>query len=72
MCHVIYTKSNCKYCNLAKEWLKANQVDFEEQSLDDDEIKELFKKAYPMCRSVPVVFDPDGNLSVEWKGTTNV
>lgn len=65
--HTIYTKSNCRYCEIAKQWLKTNEVLFQEQSLDDLTIRELFKQAYPMHRSVPVVMDENGVEVVSWK-----
>lgn len=65
--HTIFTKSNCRYCTTAKSWLKSNNILFQEQSLDDPEIKELFKQAYPDIRSVPVVFDEQDNLTIAWK-----
>ena len=70
---VIYTKSNCPQCVIAKKWLAQDPADeIQEVSLDDPEIRALFKEAYPDVRSVPIVFDEAGNIVVAWKGTTHV
>ena len=47
----IYSKSDCKYCNLSKMLFKNNDIDFDEIILDDDlERKEFFDKLNkPVC-----------------------
>jgi len=68
--HTIYTKSDCRYCKQAKAWLTSNNIPYQEQSLDDPELKELFKQAYPGIRSVPALFDENGDLTVLWKNAS--
>lgn len=73
MKYVIYTKSNCPQCKIAKAWLAKDPADeIQEVSLDDPAIRSLFMEAYPNIKSVPVVFDEEGNLVVEWKGANHV
>ncbi|MEG0641424.1 MAG: glutaredoxin family protein [Clostridium sp.] len=50
----IYSSKNCEYCNLAKEFMKENGVDYKEfdVSSDKEAKKELIKKGY---MSVPVI-----------------
>lgn len=50
----IYTSSTCKYCHMAKDFFKKNNIDFVEHNVSEDPEarKELMKKGY---MSVPVI-----------------
>ena len=41
----VYSKSNCKYCSMAKNLLKRHNLEYEEINLDDDKLrKDTFKE----------------------------
>lgn len=50
----IYTSSTCKYCHMAKDFFKENNIDFVEHNVSEnpEARKELMKKGY---MSVPVI-----------------
>lgn len=52
----VYSKSNCPACVNAKKWLKANNFQYVEHNLDDQEAKKQFLLEYPFVRSVPQLF----------------
>ena len=51
----IVTKSMCKYCNLAKGWMKSRGFSFSENILDDDVLRNAFYAEHNV-KSVPQVF----------------
>lgn len=51
----IVTKSSCKYCKLAKEWLKSRGFFYIEKIMDDDVIRKEFYLKYGV-NSVPQIF----------------
>lgn len=57
---VIYSKTVCPNCTIAKNYLKQNNVPYEEINLDDDLVRQAF---YAKCgegvRSVPQIFVDD-------------
>ena len=50
----IYTSNTCPHCKAAKNYLKENNIDFEEKNVDEDRsaIDYLVEKGY---RGVPVI-----------------
>lgn len=56
----IYTKPNCKYCNMVKKVLNENTVGYSEIDLSVDENLVEFKKNYPGIKSVPFGTKTDG------------
>jgi glutaredoxin len=63
----LYTKPNCKNCPIAKRFLDLNKIQYEELSLDSPELISAFKEQYPDIRSVPAIFDSNGNRFVAWE-----
>jgi glutaredoxin 3 len=53
---IIYSKTICPYCTSAKNFLKSNDIAFEEKNLDDDDERTAFYANYPGVRSVPQIF----------------
>jgi len=53
---LIYTKDNCPYCELAKELLKSQNVDFEERDIYEDAqvVRELSMQSG--MRTFPQIF----------------
>lgn len=50
----VYTSNTCPHCKAAKNYLKENNIDFEEKNVDEDRraIDYLVEKGY---RGVPVI-----------------
>lgn len=59
----IYSTPNCGYCVIAKDFFKANKVEFKEIDVSDDEkaAQDMIKKSGQM--GVPVI-DIDGTIVV--------
>lgn len=59
----IYSTSTCPYCEMAKEYFKKNNVQYEEHDVSADEAaaKEMIEKSHQM--GVPVI-DIDGTIIV--------
>jgi len=60
---IIYSTPTCGYCNLAKDFFKENNVEYEEKDVAVDEAarEEMVNKSNQM--GVPVI-DVDGNVVV--------
>jgi glutaredoxin 3 len=52
----IYTKSNCPNCETAKKLLQTQSKAYEEKSMDDLGVRELFVQQYPELRQMPQIF----------------
>jgi glutaredoxin len=52
---VLYTKSECVFCNNAKALLKMNNIKYTEKHLDRDFTREEIKEKYPTQKTFPVV-----------------
>lgn len=57
---LIYTKENCGYCRMAKQWLKEHNVPYEEVAVDNDQkrqalYEELAGRYGVKVRTVPQI-----------------
>jgi glutaredoxin 3 len=59
---VIYSKSNCPFCEKAKAWFTQHDHTFTEIKLDDEEQRMAFYQKYPNVRSVPQIFINDKHI----------
>lgn len=53
---LIYSKSNCPFCDRAKAWFVQHGFPFTEIKLDDEEQRMAFYQRVPGARSVPQIF----------------
>ena len=56
---LIYTKSNCPFCEKAKAWFKQHGIEYTQIKLDDEEQRMAFYQRVPGARSVPQIFIDD-------------
>jgi len=67
----IYTTPSCVYCKMTKEFFKANNVEYQELDVAQDEVarEEMMSKSHQL--GVPVI-DVDGDIFVGFdkKGLT--
>lgn len=56
---VIYSKSNCPFCEKAKAWFTQHGFTYTEIKLDDEEQRMAFYQKVPGARSVPQIFIDD-------------
>lgn len=59
---LIYSKSNCPFCEKAKFWFKSHGHTFTEIMLDDEEQRLAFYQKVPGARSVPQVYIDDKHI----------
>jgi len=53
---VIYTKSGCPNCIIAKATLVSKGLAYEERSMDDADTAYLFMNTYPHAKQMPQIF----------------
>lgn len=53
---VIWSKTNCKYCDMAKALLRSKSIVFEERKLGEPWSKDDLLAAVPTARTVPQIF----------------
>lgn len=53
---VIWSKTNCKYCDMAKALLRSKNIVFEERKLGEPWTKDDLLAAVPTARTVPQIF----------------
>lgn len=53
---VIYTKDNCPYCDFAKQLLTKNAIQYTENKIGGDIMREEFIELFPDQRTVPLIF----------------
>ena len=53
---IIYSKNLCGYCTMAKTWLNNKDIQYEEISIEEPEIRQKFMKDYPQLRQMPQIF----------------
>ena len=58
---VLWTKTNCPYCDQAKALLEQKGIEIEERKIGDKYTKEELLEAVPNARTVPQIF-LDGEL----------
>jgi len=56
---IIWSKSNCSYCEQAKQLLKMKGIVFEERKIGAEWTKEQLLEAVPTARAVPQIFLDD-------------
>jgi glutaredoxin 3 len=56
---LIYSKTNCPFCEKAKAWFTQHGFPFTELKLDDEEARLAFYQKVPGARSVPQIFIND-------------
>jgi len=59
---LIYSKSNCPFCEKAKAWFTQHGQTFTEIKLDDEEQRLAFYQKLPNARSVPQIFIDDKHI----------
>ena len=59
---LIYSKSNCPFCEKAKFWFKSHGHTFTEIMLDDAEQRLAFYQKVPGARSVPQIYVDDKHI----------
>ena len=52
----MYTKKVCPYCVRAKALLSSKGLEWEEVSMEDPEVRQMFMEKYPTVRTVPQIF----------------
>ena len=53
---IVWSKSGCQYCDMAKALLYANEIAYEERNIETDWTKEQLLEAVPSARSLPQIF----------------
>ena len=51
---VVWSKTNCQYCDMVKDLLNANNYEIEIRSIEQD--YDEFRSILPIARTVPQVF----------------
>lgn len=60
---VVYTKSGCPYCDMAKSWLDQNGFEYQTVVLDDQqERQDFYKICGDQVNTVPQIFVNDQRL----------
>lgn len=59
---LIYSKSNCPFCERAKAWFTQHGFGYTEIKLDDEEQRLAFYQKLPNARSVPQIFINDKHI----------
>lgn len=53
---IIWSKNNCRYCEMAKSLLKNKGIAYEERNINNGWSKEQLLEAVPNARTVPQIF----------------
>ncbi len=51
----IWSKPNCKYCDMAKNLLKSKNINFSEKMIGEDATLEELRELVPNAKSVPQI-----------------
>ena len=52
---VLYTKDNCSYCVMAKQYLHSKNLNYHEMKLGVDLTREEFVSIFPEVKSMPFI-----------------
>ena len=56
----VYSKTDCPYCLLVKNWLTENKLEYKEVLLDDIDLRQKFYDAHNIkTRTVPQIYKDD-------------
>ncbi len=55
----IYSRSNCSYCDMPKNFFDLKGIDYEVYSADDPDIFKEMLERIPQARTVPQIFIDD-------------
>lgn len=58
----VYTKSNCRFCVMAKNLLQSKQLPYSEIHVDETNAERIRNEFGSMIRTVPIVLDAKGSL----------
>lgn len=56
---IIWSKDNCKFCDMAKNLLSMKKIEYEENKIGYNYTREDLLKVVPNARSVPQIFVDD-------------
>ena len=59
---VLWSKTNCPYCDQAAALLKSKGIEFEERKIGEGYSREELLESVPNARSVPQVFIGDAHI----------
>lgn len=54
---VIYTKENCRFCDLAKSLLESKGVQYRQYMIGIDVSRDFITETFPNVRTVPIILD---------------
>ena len=52
----VYSKDNCKFCEMTKTLLTSKGIDFTENKLGKEITREEFMEQFPNIRTMPAIF----------------
>lgn len=53
----VYTKDNCRFCDLAKTLLETKGIEYRQYKIGTDVSREWIVETFPNVRTVPIVVD---------------
>ena len=53
--NIIWTKSHCPFCDMAKQLLTKNNIQFEERNIGSNYTREQLLEAIPTAKTVPQI-----------------
>jgi glutaredoxin len=62
MTAIVWSKSQCTYCDQAKALLKLKGIEFEERNIQKDYTREQLLEAVPNAKTVPQIFLDDNYI----------
>ena len=60
--YVVYSRSNCPYCDMAKEFLEDRQIPYIVKDISDPENLKEMRTRYPDAKTVPQIFAGDKHI----------
>lgn len=52
---VVYTKDNCGYCVMAKQYLQSKKIHYHEMKIGSDLTREEFVSIFPEVKTMPFI-----------------